>query len=282
MHPSAKSLILQLLSIADGASVPVGVLVEVGAVFDITGNSTRVTLARLLARGLIARDERGRYRLAEAGQAIRRHVAQWTHLESRVAPWGGGWVGACTSALPKVRKPAARRRARALDFLGFRALAPGLWLRPDNLGGVEAVRTRVQALGLDVAAPVFAAAELGPDEDRARGLWDRTEADAGYLQLVERLDAALARLDDLPQADAMVETFVLGGAVLHALAFDPLLPEELADSSARTALVSSMRTYERRGRLLWSRFMADRGAPMFDTLFAYADPLLPDDLGGVH
>ncbi|HSP97793.1 MAG TPA: PaaX family transcriptional regulator, partial [Candidatus Dormibacteraeota bacterium] len=64
MQPSARGLVLDLLStLRSGSAMSVGALVEAGALFGISENNVRVTVARLLASGHVARDERGAYRL---------------------------------------------------------------------------------------------------------------------------------------------------------------------------------------------------------------------------
>jgi len=63
VEPSAKSVILDLLSTLRRGSMPVRALIEAGALFGFSGNHVRVTLARLRRSGLVERDERGRYRL---------------------------------------------------------------------------------------------------------------------------------------------------------------------------------------------------------------------------
>src|SRR3982750_3612641 len=136
-----------------GAALPVRALVRAGALFGIAENGMRVELARLAARRIVARDERGRYRIAAAASAVHGHVRAWSNVEERVTPWSGAWIGVHTGALKRSDRRAARRRQRALEFLGFRELDPGLWVRPDNLrGGVAEVRRQLEALGLDAAA----------------------------------------------------------------------------------------------------------------------------------
>ena len=63
MRPTAKSLILDLLTTVPGTSVPVQFLVEAAAMFGIDSNSVRVALTRLGARGLIESEKRGQYHL---------------------------------------------------------------------------------------------------------------------------------------------------------------------------------------------------------------------------
>src|SRR5688572_1700461 len=116
MRPAPKSLILDLLSTLAGGTMPVGALVQTGLLFEIAENSVRVALARLVAAGLVERDERGRYRLGAQAAPIDRQVQAWRRLEERLQPWHGEWVGACAPS----RDP--RRRERALRLLGFREL----------------------------------------------------------------------------------------------------------------------------------------------------------------
>ena len=60
-------MILDLLATLKQGSMPVGALVEAGELFGLAANAIRVAVARLLASGEIARDERGRYRLGTTG-----------------------------------------------------------------------------------------------------------------------------------------------------------------------------------------------------------------------
>src|SRR5262245_20186942 len=173
--PTAKSLVLDLLStLPPGGAMPARALVAAGATFALEENNVRVALARLLAAGRIARDERGHYRLGAGAETVAREVAAWRTLPTRLRTWSGGWIGVHTAALPRADRAQLRRRERALRFLGFRELAPGLEVRPDNLvGGVEAVRARLGALGLEADAPVFELRGLDADTaSRARSLWD--------------------------------------------------------------------------------------------------------------
>src|SRR5262245_62988491 len=128
--------------------MPVRTLVEAGRLFGLAGNNVRVAIARLLAAGLIERDDRGLYRLGEQAKGVSKQVASWRTVDERVKSWGGGWVGVHTAALPRGDRRAARLRARAFRLLGFRTLVCGLEIRPENLvGGVGAVREQLVRLG---------------------------------------------------------------------------------------------------------------------------------------
>ncbi len=267
MQPTPRSLILDLLSSLRGQAMPVRALVAAGGVFGISAESIRVALVRLCGRGTIERTERSTYRIAPAAQPVQQHVAAWTRTEERLVPWRGGWVGAYAGGLERADRTRVRRRERALQFLGFRALEPHLFVRPDNLqGGVDAVRAELQALGLEPAALVFAMAQLDPTaERRARALWDGRALDRGYRETRAALARSAARLERMPAREAMVESFVLGGQVIRQLALDPLLPEPIVAAGERAALVDAMRQYDRLGRACWRAFMRSHGAPHLQT-----------------
>ncbi len=254
MGPSPKSLILDLLSTVRRDSVPVRALVEAAQLFGLAENSLRVALARLHAAGLVGRDERGRYALGPAAQAVNRQVTAWRNIEGRMRPWRGGWVGVQTSAESRGDRPALRRRARALRLLGFRELVAGLELRPDNLsGGIPALRDQLYALGLEPTAMLLGISELDTEtERRARKLWDVESLRVAYETMRRELGASAERLPRLERKAARVETFLCGGRALRLLVLDPLLPEPIASAAPRRALVETMRRYDRLGRACWA------------------------------
>jgi phenylacetic acid degradation operon negative regulatory protein len=138
-----------------------------------------------------------------------------------------------------------------------------LHVRPANLrDGVAGVRTALRALGLPDRALVFEIDELDPaDEERARALWDGDALVRGYRAARREIERSSARLPGLPESEAMVESFGLGGRVLQQLVLDPLLPAPLVDERERRALVESMRAYDRLGRDAWAGFLGRFGVP---------------------
>ncbi len=263
MEITAKSLILDLLTATDGP-VPVRAPMRVATLFGITENNVRVTLARLLARGMVERDERGQYRISEKAAAVRDHVASWANMEERMAPWGGGWIGVHTAGLPRSDRAALSRRLRAFELLGFREMEPDLWLRPDNLrGGVKAMRVRLCELGLDPEALVFVLSGMEWESDeRARGLWNVRALQAGYRKMRDTLQRSAKRLPKLPVEKSVVESFVLGGECLRQLALDPLLPEPILPGNERRRFIKEMRLYDRLGREFWWQFMREHAEEM--------------------
>lgn len=258
--------------------MPVAALVRAGELFGLAEGSIRVATHRLLADGRLERDERGHYRLGAAAAPVQSRVAGWRELESRTRRWDGHWL-AVQRAPRALRNREGRAALRALRWLGFETLSPGLALRPANLaGGANAVRETLGELGLPREALVFALHDLDADHDaRARGLWDRAALERGYRSRLAELEKSRARLAALPEERAMVESFRVGGRVLRQLVLDPLLPEPLIDVAARRALVEAMRDYDRLGRDAWAAFLGRFGVPHrsapTDTRWASAEDL---------
>lgn len=244
--------------------MPVRALVAAGRLFGVAENNMRVTLARLVARGSVERDERGRYRLGPRSEAMKAQVTSWRRVEERVSrDWDGSWVAVHTAGLAPAREGPRRRRGQALRLFGFRALTPGLELRPNNwTGGVVSLRSELLALGLEPDALVVELRELDEASDRrARSLWDILGLEQSYRDWAAEIDASEARLPELPLEEAMVETFLVGGRVLRQILLDPLLPAEIADPNPRAGLVSRMREYDRLGRSCWASFLEGFGVP---------------------
>jgi len=261
-QPTPRSLIVDLLSTLRNGSMPVAALVQAGALFGIADGSVRVALHRLQAEGRVESDERGQYRLGAAAAPVQSVVAGWRELDRRTRPWNGRWIGVHADLSP-VRRARVHPSARALRLFGFERLAPELHVRPVNLReGVSGVRDSLRRLGLPEAALVFEMGELDPaDDTRARALWDGEALVRGYRAARREIERSSARLAELPEAEAMVESFQLGGRVLQQLVLDPLLPAPLVDERERRALLESMRAYDRLGRAAWAGFLGRYGIP---------------------
>ncbi|MDZ7826195.1 MAG: hypothetical protein U5R48_09525 [Gammaproteobacteria bacterium] len=62
--------------------------------------------------------------------------------------------------------------------------------------------------------------------------------------------------------DARLESFRLGGEVIHALAKDPLLPEELVETGVRAELWRAMLDYDARGKAIWASSEGEKPGTM--------------------
>jgi phenylacetic acid degradation operon negative regulatory protein len=259
--PNARSLILRLLAVVEGGTLSVSEAVRACALFDISENSVRVTLARLTQAGRTESVDRGVYRLGPLARQLGADVAAWRTVEDRLTDWSGRWIAVATGGLPRSDRKVLRARERALSMLGMRELDNGLYLRPDNLrGGVEAVRARLTGLGLGAEAAVFRASGFDPErEGRALGLWQGTPAES-YGAEAARLTRWLEQAETLPLQQAARESYVLGDAAIRRIVFDPMLPAPLADEAARRAYVDTAKRFDDAGRRIWAEFLAEARA----------------------
>jgi phenylacetic acid degradation operon negative regulatory protein len=256
-QPNPRRVVLNLLRVAGGGVLAAPEALKAGALFGISENSMRVTLARLSRAGLVEAAERGLYRLGPAGSAIAADVGGWRDVESRLVPWRGRWVAAATGGLPRSDRRSLRIRTRALSMLGMRELDHGLFLRPDNLsGGVAGVRARLAGLGLEEGAAVFAIDDLdAARQAAAMALWASLGGD-DYLEAASRLDRWAEGAQALPLDIAARESFLLGDAAIRRIVFDPLLPAPLADARARSAFIAAAIRFDDLGRRIWDDFLS--------------------------
>lgn len=260
MNVSAKAVVLEVLSAGQSiyrSALPVKSLVQAASVFDIAENSVRVAIVRLRAEGLIESPKRGEYRLGPSAQVVNEKIHGWRIVETRVARWDESWMAVFTADLSRTDRPALRRRLRALRFLGFKELRPGLFLRPHNLTpGVPGIREELRALGLDDDALVFRIADLSPEDDRkTRALWESAALERGYAKLRSDLEQSAKRLEQGALRDSVRESFLLGREGIRQVVLDPLLPHPLVDERERSTTVQILQNYCDKGLSLWARFL---------------------------
>jgi len=254
VRPTAKRIVLELLTAADSHEGSVASLVAAGDVLGVDEGNIRVALARLVAAGTLELAGRGEYRLGATTRALTAQVTSWRELEKQVRRWDGGWACVQLGDLARSDRSALRRRERALRLLGFRELGRALEVRPDNLGGgIDALRDQLMALGVDERAFVFRATDFDDaTEGRARTLWDADRLTATYRQTTARIERFIVAVTDLAPRVAAREAFFFGSEVLRMIMFDPRLPEPLVDVGARRALVEAARRLDGVGRRLWA------------------------------
>lgn len=258
-----KHLLLELLLATGEESLPVSHAVAAGAVFGITENHIRVTLARLAAQDMAEATERGAWRLGPAAQNLAQDVANWRNTAQRLRPWNGQYVAAHALPLPRSDRAAHQQRERALHLLGFAELQAGFWLRPDNIeADIAAIRTRLHALGLEGGAVVCGCTSLDAATEAAvDALWNGAALNQGYRATQERLLHWLHHSARLPIAQAARESFFLGGAAIRQLVYDPLLPEPMVDGALRQAFIDSVLAFDQAGRAIWQGFYDTLASP---------------------
>jgi phenylacetic acid degradation operon negative regulatory protein len=223
-------------------------LIAVARLFGLTDNTVRVTLSRLVARGLVESPKRGQYRLAAQANSLNEFVERWRLGEARVREWPeGAWL----FAHPQGDLPG---NVWALDALGFREVRTHLYARPDNLAlALDELRELGCGIGLAPETLLLAGHVQGRSATAQwRRAWHPTALDDRYIETVERLRSSAAGLQHLEPAAARLESFRLGGEAIHLLAKDPLLPASFVDVPARAALWHEMVRYEAVGKSIWA------------------------------
>lgn len=244
--PSA--VVLDMLRSARSRRRTARSLIAAGELFGFSENTMRVTLSRLMARGLIESPERGLYRLSGQTDALNTFVERWRLGEARVRDWHAGeWLFAHVQG-------EVAASDWALDALGFRQVRPTLFARPDNLASSLAeLHELARSIGLQPSVLLVAGIAQG-NADPVTWLkgWHPTQLDDDYADALERLAASAERLPSLAPDAARLECFTLGGEMIHRLAKDPLLPAEFVDVAAREALWRAMLDYEIQGKNIWA------------------------------
>jgi phenylacetic acid degradation operon negative regulatory protein len=257
--PTPRLLLLRLLTVADEETLTAAEAVRAGALFDMTENSVRVTMARLTQAGLVEAVDAAIYRLGAKGQKLGADVAAWSTADQRVTEWDSTWIAVTTGGLPRSDRKVLRARARALSLLGFRELDTGLYLRPNNLsGGVDTVRARLLDLGLGEEAAVFKASVFDSvRQEKALSLWSDMQLEASYKEISQRLNDWLATKDKLPREAALRDVYLLGDAGIRSVIFDPLLPAPLVNETERQQFFATVRRFNNEGRRLWYAFFKE-------------------------
>ena len=257
MPVSARHLILNLLMAVEGGTLSAREVVAACNALRIQGNNARVALTRLNASGMLITTGRGTYRLGPQAAPLADEISGWRETTARVREWNGDWVAVHVGPAGRSDRAALRARGRALGLLGLAEFERGLFLRPDNLaGGVDVARERLGRLGLGAGATVFIARGLEPSRERqARALWDGAALTYGYRERAQALDAWREGASKLSLHGAARESFLLGDEAIHALIFDPWLPQPLVDTGARQTFAESVLQFDAAGRGIWQELL---------------------------
>lgn len=266
---SARQLIMDLVQAHESHRITAKQAIGAGELFGIVSNATRVTLTRLVQDGLLESRGRGQYQIGPAGLDLVNDITTWRNRDQHLCAWQGGFLIVAPGLSHEAPgRTQANRRQRALALLGFKALHPGLWLRPDNLAlSLSDLSQRLHTLGLETDALVGRLDDVADDwHERIRQLWDRAVLNTLYQHQTQVLTEWLERAEQLPLAEAACESFLMGRAAVRALVYDPLLPDDWIDAAARQNFFEQVRRYDQVGQALWARVYErlNAGVPLND------------------
>lgn len=256
---SARELILTLIDSTSASSLSASYFITAGEIFAMDSGGIRVALARLVRDSSLVQAGRGSYALGSRAGKLHSLVQNWSHVEASLKVWSGGWLSVFIGHLARSNKTQVRRSERSLQLHGFAEAQPGLWLRPDNLKApLTTVFESLTALGL---ASDSIAAEISrlepPDSINPAQLWRRATLEQCYHAHIETLTTSGERLAALEHRQAAGETLLIGRRVTRDILLDPLLPDELVDTTLRRAMIQAMKEYDKVGKSLWRQFFLE-------------------------
>ncbi|MCP4318058.1 MAG: phenylacetic acid degradation operon negative regulatory protein PaaX [Hyphomicrobiales bacterium] len=224
-----------------GGELWLGSLQELMDRLRIEPSALRAAMSRLTADGWLTRLRLGRksyYRLAEAGEAEFAEAARKIYAPRR-REWSGEWTIVVLSGRAGDERETRRRQLRAK---GFGALAPTVFVRPDNVEN-----SGESLIGADQF--VFHS-RLDENSDAAKLIvqtWQLFEVENHYGKLIDTfsaLEQSLGSGADLDPLSAMVARCLLIHKFRRMALRDPVFPTELMSASwkgdAARTLVSSI------------------------------------------
>ena len=255
--PSASQIVLWFLNIPEFEICSVSVLVRVASGFGIDEPAVRVAIGRLVKRGLVNSVSRGVYSIGPKGKALRATARDWKSSEERRKPWDGSWIVVHTAHLGRTNKTALRARERAFRLRGFGCLVKDVWVRPSNLReSLAETRNYLVTLGLEEDALVTLVAEVsGTPAHTISGLWNVEKLENGYKKLVQHLNRSIEQVPDLSAENQARDFLLLGNEAIRQINIDPLLPDELIDTSLRKKLVERTLDYNEIGISFWHDYV---------------------------
>jgi phenylacetic acid degradation operon negative regulatory protein len=195
----------------------------------VAAPATRATLDRMVQRGLLTRERRGReivFSLTDEGSALLREATERVRGPHPFEPHGTGWT-LVTFTVPEDQRTLRHRLRSALTWEGFAPLRDGLWLAPgevDLAAALEPLRGDLPA----GAITAFHARELPgyAMADNVRSAWDIAKIRDEHVAFIETWsDASSAAEAGSPlSARAM-----LVADWLALLGVDPRLPRAFMD-----------------------------------------------------
>jgi phenylacetic acid degradation operon negative regulatory protein len=213
----------------NAAPLRAGVLIEVLEGAGIAAPATRATLERMVQRGLLSRERRGReilFSLTAEGSAVLREATERVRGPHPFDPHGTGWT-LVTFTVPEEQRTLRHRLRSALTWEGFAPLRDGLWLAPgevDLAAALEPLREDLPA----GAITAFHARELPgyAMADSVRSAWDIDRIRAEHLAFIDTWsDPSTAAEAGSPLAARAM----LVADWLALLGVDPRLPRAFMD-----------------------------------------------------
>ena len=192
----------------------------------VAAPATRATLDRMVRRGMLSRERRGReilFSLTREGSAVLREATDRVRGPRPFAPHGEGWT-LVTFSVPENQRTLRHRLRSTLTWEGFAPLRDGLWLAPGEVDLASALEPLRAALPLG-AVTGFHAHELPgfAMADSVAAAWDLESISNAHEAFIETWSSPSA---DADAGSALGTRTMLVADWLELLRADPRLPRQ--------------------------------------------------------
>jgi phenylacetic acid degradation operon negative regulatory protein len=228
--PSARALLLTLLGefvLPGGGRAWAATLIDALSLLGVEPRTARQAIARTATAGWLAAERSGRrvcWALTPGATGLLSRGAERIYgFGLGTGDWDGRWL-LLLASVPEANRHLRHRLRVGLEWQGFAALGPGVWICPWVEREAAAVSVLTE-LGLDGEAFSFCGVpgSLGSLERRVSSVWHLEQVSHAYQAFMEATEA---------KAPATTAEFFLALATLvhdwrHFPATDPSLPARL-------------------------------------------------------
>lgn len=213
----------------------VGSLIELLAPFALSENAVRTALSRMVRRGWLRAERRGRrshYDLTFRGRRLLEEGTRRIHHPPRSRAWDGTWR-LVTYSIPEGQRELRDHFRVRLTWLGLGCLGGGLWISPHEVDGP--IREAAEDLGIAEHVEIFRGRHRGfSDAHRlVARCWDLPAIDARYVAFLRAFEPLYFASRDASRREGvrLEEAFVRRFALIHEYRdfprIDPYLPHAL-------------------------------------------------------
>jgi phenylacetic acid degradation operon negative regulatory protein len=256
--PSARAYLLMLLgqfALDQGDRFWTRTVVRALGLVGFEENAARQALSRSQAAGWLAAERHGRlvrWHITPAGRTLLVGGRARLFAPGPERDWDGDWLVLLTTVSERHRDLRHQLRS-ALGWVGFGALAPGVWISPHPSHAEEA-RQVLRSLGSPVQGTLLHARLDDPGERQklVAQAWDVGELATRYKGFIERF----AGVEPDAPAEAVAERTHLLYEWRRLVLVDPglppaLLPPEWSGEHARRLLLSRSASWEPPAQAWW-------------------------------
>jgi phenylacetic acid degradation operon negative regulatory protein len=218
-----------------GGEAWTGSLIELLALFGLSGQAVRSTLSRMSRKGWLESRRVGRYSFYSQTPKLLRLLEEGAQriFQPRHDPWDGYWY-LLTYSIPESKRHLRRRLRKRLLWLGFGALHHATWISPRDLQAevgqiTDALRARPYVEFFAAEHRCFAS-----DQEIVARCWNLDQLNDYYATFISRYEppfrehqARLAAGDSLEPRECFVQRFMLIHEYRFSPYVDPNLPLEL-------------------------------------------------------